>query len=32
VANCLGRQEKQKKVRLVNAKPHRYELVEAKKK
>lgn len=32
VANCLGRQEKQKKVRLVNAKPRRYELVEAKKK
>jgi len=32
VANCLGRQEKQKKVRLVNPKPRRYELVEAKKK
>jgi len=30
VANCLGRQEKQKKVRLVNAKPRRYELVEVK--
>jgi len=32
VANCLGRQEKERKVRLVNAKPRRYELVEAKKK
>jgi hypothetical protein len=31
VANCLGRQEKAKKVRLVNPKPRRYELVEAKK-
>lgn len=31
VANCLARQEKQKKVRLVNPKPRRYELVEAKK-
>jgi hypothetical protein len=30
VANCLARQEKQKKVRLVNPKPRRYELVEAK--
>jgi hypothetical protein len=32
VANCLGRQEKAKKVRLVSPKPRRYELVEAKKK
>lgn len=32
VANCLGRQEEAKKVRLVNPKPRRYELVEAKKK
>jgi hypothetical protein len=31
VANCLGRQEKQKKVRLVNPKPRQYELVESKK-
>ncbi len=31
VANCLERQEKAKKVRLVNPKPRRYELVEAKK-
>jgi hypothetical protein len=31
VANCLARQEKQKKVRLVNPKPRRYELVDAKK-
>ena len=31
VANCLGRQEEQKKVRLVSPKPRRYELVEAKK-
>ena len=31
VANCLGRQEKAKTVRLVNPKPRRYELVEAKK-
>lgn len=30
VANCLGRQEKAKKVRLVSPKPRRYELVEAK--
>lgn len=29
VANCLGRQEEQKKVRLVSPKPRRYELVEA---
>jgi hypothetical protein len=32
VANCLGRQDKAKKVRLVSPKPRRYELVEAKKK
>lgn len=32
VANCLGRQEEAKKVRLVSPKPRRYELVEAKKK
>jgi len=31
VANCLGRQEKQKKVRLVKPKPREYELVEAQK-
>ncbi|HSS03965.1 MAG TPA: hypothetical protein VLK89_02100 [Solirubrobacterales bacterium] len=31
VANCLARQEKQKKVRLVNPKPRCYERVEAKK-
>jgi len=31
VANCLGRQEKQKKVRLVNPKPHEFELVQPKK-
>lgn len=31
VANCLGRQEKQKKVRLVNPKPREYALVETKK-
>ena len=31
VANCLARQEKQRNVRLVNPKPRRYELVEAKK-
>ncbi|HEX4669298.1 MAG TPA: hypothetical protein VH275_04905 [Solirubrobacterales bacterium] len=28
VANCLGRQEKEKNVRLVNPKPRQYELVE----
>ena len=32
VANCLGRQEKAKTVRLVSPKPLRYELVETKKK
>lgn len=32
VANCLGRQEKAKKVRLVSPKPRRYELMEAKEK
>lgn len=32
VANCLGRLERQKKVRLVKPKPREYELVEAKKK
>jgi hypothetical protein len=31
VANCLGRQEKQKKVRLVKPKPREYELVESRK-
>jgi hypothetical protein len=31
VANCLGRQEKQKKVRLVKPKPREYELVQSKK-
>lgn len=31
VANCLGRQEKQKKVRLVKPKPREYELVQPKK-
>ncbi len=31
VANCLGRQEKQKKVRLVKSRPREYELVESKK-
>lgn len=30
VANCLGRQEKQETVRLVNPKPRQYELVEKK--
>ena len=30
VANCLGRQEKQKKVRLVKPKPREYELVQPK--
>lgn len=30
VANCLGRQEKQKKVRLVKPKPREYELVQSK--
>jgi hypothetical protein len=30
VANCLGRLEKGKKVRLVQPKPRQYELVEAK--
>jgi hypothetical protein len=30
VANCLGRLEKGKKVRLVQPKPRKYELVEAK--
>lgn len=30
VANCLGRLEGQKKVRLVKPKPREYELVEAK--
>jgi len=31
VANCFGRQEKQKKVRLVKPKPREYELVQPKK-
>lgn len=31
VANCLGRQEKQKKVRLAKPKPREYELVQPKK-
>jgi len=31
VANCLGRQEKQKKVRLVKPKPREYELAQSKK-
>lgn len=31
VANCLGRQEKQKKVRPVKPKPREYELVQPKK-
>jgi predicted ArsR family transcriptional regulator len=31
VANCLGRQEKQKKVRLVKPKPREYALVETRK-
>lgn len=31
VANCLGRQEKQKKVRLVKPKPREYELVQPEK-
>jgi len=31
VANCLGRQEKQKKVRLAKPKPREYELVQSKK-
>lgn len=30
VANCLGRLEKGKKVRLVQPKPRKYELMEAK--
>lgn len=30
VANCLGRQEKQKNVRLAKPKPRAYELVERK--
>jgi hypothetical protein len=30
VANCLGRLDKQKKVRLVKPKPREYKLVEAK--
>lgn len=30
VVNCLGRQEKQKKVRLVKPKPREYELVQSK--
>jgi hypothetical protein len=31
VANCLGRLERQKKVRLVKSKPREYELVQSKK-
>lgn len=31
VANCLRRQEKQKKVRLVKPKPREYELAQSKK-
>lgn len=31
VANCLGRQAKQKKVRLAKPKPREYELVQSKK-
>lgn len=31
VANCLGRLEKQKKVRLAKPKPREYELVQSKK-
>ena len=31
VANCLGRQEKKRKVRLVKSKPREYELAQSKK-